>query len=375
MFALFFISHGCSFLFCSFQAGHVYYIDYKHLVGVQRKGGETPRYVADALVMFYVRHSGDFVPIAIQLGQNPGPENPIWTPNDAELDWQLAKMFVKSADSHYQTIWCHLALAHFIMEVFTVSLYRQLPPNHPVYKLLIQHTRFTVAGAQVGRDLLLTGEESVFQKILSVPGHELDFVKNCFADFHINKLIPPKDFAERGVDDVTRLPNYHFRDDALLLWTKVTEHVRKVLIQFYRSDKDVADDSEIQAFLSDVREKGLKKASADDTSNGIPVALTSIDELVEFASLILYQSSCYHASMNYGQLDYFAFAPNYPSAMRQAPPTTRGHTTNKSIMETLPNKADQAVAIAFSYYLSEPLSDEVRIRIPLNLFYTQLCCI
>lgn len=319
-----------------------------------------PRYVADAIVMFYVRHSGDFVPIAIQLGQNPGPETPIWTPNDSKSDWLLAKMHVKSADSHYQTIWCHLARAHFFMEVFTLSMYRQLPTNHPVYKLLIPHTRFTVAGAQVGRDLLLNGEESVFQKILSIPGHEPDFIKNCFADFNIDTLIPPKDFKSRGVDDPELLPKYHFRDDAMLLWNKITEEVKKILSLFYTSDKDVADDKEIQAFVTDIREEGLRKPSPDDVPNGVSTSLTTLDSLVEVTSMILFHSSCYHASMNYGQLDYFAFAPNYPSAMRQAPPSKKGEATDKLIMDTLPNKADQAVAIAFSYYLSEPLSDEVR---------------
>ena len=309
--------------------------------------------------MFYVRQSGELVPIAIQLGQKPGPETPIWTPDDAELDWLLAKTHVKSADSHYQTIWCHLARAHFLMEVFTVSMYRQLPSNHPVYKLLVQHTRFTVAGAQVGRDLLLTGEDSIFQKILSVPGQEPEFIKNCFADFHIDTLVPPKDFANRGVADPKLLPNYHFRDDAMLIWDKITEHVTKVLSLFYKSDNDVAEDVELHAFVKDVREKGLKKASADDTPSGIPEFLTSLKQLVEMTSMILFHSSCYHASMNYGQLDYFAFAPNYPSAMRQAPPTKKGETTDKMLMDTLPNKADQALTIAFAYYLSEPLSDEV----------------
>ena len=32
------------------------------------------------------------VPIAIQLGQNPGPLFPIWTPKDEPLDWLLAKV-------------------------------------------------------------------------------------------------------------------------------------------------------------------------------------------------------------------------------------------------------------------------------------------
>jgi len=308
--------------------------------------------------MFYVRRTGELVPIAIQLEQEPGPNNPIWTPNDPELSWLLAKMYVRSADVHYQTLEGHLLMAHFMMEVFTLAVYRQLPQNHPVYKILIQHTRFCVAGAQMGRDLLLNGPDSVFQKILSLQGCEREFYVKYFADFNFEQLIPPKNFAEREVDDRELLPGYHFRDDSMVIWNKITEYVEKILRLFYKKDADVADDKDLQAFVADVNENGFNKGPGA-SPNGVPTSLKTVPAMVEFVSTIIFHSSVYHASMNFSQSDYFSFGPNYPGAMRRPPPTAKVQVTEKDIMDSLPNKADQAVAIAFAYYLSEPLDDEV----------------
>lgn len=56
------------------------------------------RYTCAAMGLFYVKGTGDMVPIAIQLHQGPDVTNPLWTPNDSELDWTYAKMWLRNAD-------------------------------------------------------------------------------------------------------------------------------------------------------------------------------------------------------------------------------------------------------------------------------------
>jgi len=50
------------------------------------------------LVLLYVQASGDLVPLAIQLKQEPGDNNPIWTVHDHDENWILAKLWVRCAD-------------------------------------------------------------------------------------------------------------------------------------------------------------------------------------------------------------------------------------------------------------------------------------
>ena len=91
------------------QAGHVYIVDYKELEGINTTGEST--YTAEPLGLFYVKASGDLVPIAIQLLQQPSDTNPIWTPADSQYDWLLAKMWLRNADHRVQQVLCNFNFA------------------------------------------------------------------------------------------------------------------------------------------------------------------------------------------------------------------------------------------------------------------------
>lgn len=61
-----------------------------------RKKSKTTIYAANSAALFYVSNKKEFLPIAIQLDTND-PER-IFTPNDSDEDWLLAKMYHKSVD-------------------------------------------------------------------------------------------------------------------------------------------------------------------------------------------------------------------------------------------------------------------------------------
>lgn len=49
----------------------------------------------------------------------------------------------------------------------------------------------------------------------------------------------PLMLKERGVDDDKKLPNFHYREDALKLWAAIEEFVKEILSVYYHSDDDV----------------------------------------------------------------------------------------------------------------------------------------
>ena len=65
--------------------------------GVPCKDGA---YCAAPLCLLYVNAVGQLNPIAIQLGQKPGDDNPIFLPTDNWIDWIAAKIYYMS--SHTQ---------------------------------------------------------------------------------------------------------------------------------------------------------------------------------------------------------------------------------------------------------------------------------
>ena len=82
-------------------------VDYKILEDVPHYGqndGVERRHTCASMGLFYIRHTGDMVPLAIQLHQVPSETNPIWTPNDSEMDWIFAKMWLRNADAQWHQV-------------------------------------------------------------------------------------------------------------------------------------------------------------------------------------------------------------------------------------------------------------------------------
>ena len=142
------------------DAGHIFIIDYKILQGISTgQYNDQKVNLASPICLLYIRTNlkkeEQLVPIAIQLGQTPGKDCPIWTPNDKPLDWLLAKMWFKNADLHIQYLMMNSAGIHMFLEPFAIAMHRCLPPVHPVYKLLAEHLRFAIGTNTISRETLL----------------------------------------------------------------------------------------------------------------------------------------------------------------------------------------------------------------------------
>jgi Lipoxygenase len=126
------------------QDGQLYIADYAILADIPTVRRDTDtRYLAAPLALFVVRDpGGDLIPIAIQLGQDPGPDNPVWTPRDNPEDWIMAKLWVRCADFQIHYAISHLLKTHLIVEPFAVAMMRQLSSSHPIFKLLKPHFRW-----------------------------------------------------------------------------------------------------------------------------------------------------------------------------------------------------------------------------------------
>ena len=146
------------------EDGHIYIINHdilndiptgEKLYGEKLKTKDGKIQLAVPLCLFYVREDNKLVPIAIQLGQNPGPDHPIWTPKDEPLDWLLAKIWFLNSHMVVHQMVTHLAYTHLVVEPFAVAMHRHLPPCHPVYKLLREHLQYVIAINTIGREKLL----------------------------------------------------------------------------------------------------------------------------------------------------------------------------------------------------------------------------
>ncbi|KAI4832930.1 hypothetical protein KUCAC02_015866 [Chaenocephalus aceratus] len=332
---------------------NIFLLDYNRFDGLKANivHGKQ-QYLMATLVLLQKTLDDKLMPIAIQLKQTPAEDNPIFLPTDSEYDWLMAKMFVRSADSSEHQLNVHLLRTHLLAEVYAVSLLRNFPMVHPLYKLLVPHTRYTLQINFLARDLLIS-EDGFFDKNVASGGESLfKILQESTSSITYSSLCMPEDIAERGMEDV---PNYYYRDDGLKLWVIIQRFVEGVLSFYYKSDDEVQQDSELQKWLSDIFEHGF----LSDENTGIPQHLSSVTELVKFVTMVLFTCSAQHSAVNDGQFDYGGWMPNSPFTLQLAPPTTKGTTCEATMLNTLPDIGTSAQGMATLWLLSKPPFDFV----------------
>uniref|UniRef100_A0A669DVW2 Hydroperoxide isomerase ALOXE3 n=1 Tax=Oreochromis niloticus TaxID=8128 RepID=A0A669DVW2_ORENI len=333
--------------------GNIFLCDYKLLDGVQPNTiSRKKQYLMAPLILLQKTSDNKLMPIAIQLKQKPAKDNPIFLPTDSEYDWLLAKIFVRSANFNFYEVSVHLLRTHLLAEVFTVSLLRNLPMVHPLYKLLMPHTRYTLQINVLARQLLIS-QTGVLTRFAASGGKGvITILQKSLSSLTYSSLCIPDDIAERGLKDV---PNFYYRDDGLKLWEIIFRFVKEILTSYYKTDAEVQKDSELQNWIHDIYEHGF----LSQASTGIPQKFTTVDEMIKFVTMVIFTCSAQHSAVNSGQYDFGAWMPNSPVTLQLPPPTKKGKASEKSMLDTFPDIQTTVHGMAVMWLLSKQSSDSI----------------
>ncbi|XP_040484154.1 arachidonate 12-lipoxygenase, 12R-type [Ursus maritimus] len=334
------------------EKGNIYLADYRILEGIPtiELNGRKQHHCAP-LCLLHFGPEGNMMPIAIQLSQTPGPDCPIFLPSDSEWDWLLAKTWVRYAEFYCHEAISHLLETHLIAEAFCLAMMRQLPMCHPLYKLLVPHTRYTIQINSIGRALLLNeGGLSARGMSLGLEGFAEVMVR-ALSETTYNSLYLPNDFVERGVQD---LPGYYYRDDSLAVWDALERYVTEIITYYYPCDAAVEGDPELQSWVQEI----FKECLLGRESSGFPQRLRTVPELIRYVTIVIYTCSAKHAAVNTGQLEYTAWMPNFPSSMRNPPMQAKGLTTLETFMDTLPDVKTTCITLLVLWTLSREPDDK-----------------
>uniref|UniRef100_A0A3Q3FXG9 Arachidonate 15-lipoxygenase type B n=1 Tax=Labrus bergylta TaxID=56723 RepID=A0A3Q3FXG9_9LABR len=341
---------------------NIYLCDYKLLDGVEANTiNGKKQYLMAPLVLLQRTPDDKLMPIAIQLKQTPGEDNPIFYPSDTKYDWLMAKIFVRSADFNFHELNIHLLRTHLLAEVFAVSLLRNVPMVHPLYKLLIPHTRYSLHINHMARNRLISDDACGGEGMFSI-------LKRSMASMTYSSLCIPDDIAERGMEAV---PNYYYRDDGLKLWDIIHKFVKGILKCYYKSDDDVKKDSELQKWISDIIVEGF----LSNANTGLLHRLRWSTALVKFVTMVIFTCSVQHSAVNSGQFDYGAWMPNAPISLQLPPPTTKGTTSEATMLEMFPDVNVTVQGMATIHLLSNQSSDFVPLgKYPDEHFFEKIPC-
>jgi len=351
----------------------LYIADYKIFDGV--KAGDFPpeytKYLCAPLALFAVPPddcSQSLVPVAIQCNQDPGSENPIFTPpplgtpESQRWSWLIAKTIVQIADANYHELISHLGRTHLLIEPFIIATARELAPNHPLGILLRPHFQGTLfinnaatvglinKGGIVDATFGCTIDESLRIALEGVRGYPFSF----------NDSMLPKFFEQRGVDDVTKLPDYPYRDDAMLIWEAIHQWVNSYISVYYQSDRDVVDDTELQSWCETlVADNGGRMIGFGESDSSGGLDIHSRAYLIDAVTLIIFTSSVQHAAVNFAQATYMSYTPNMPFAGYQPAPKCTMGATKDDYFDLIPPLEQAETQMNIAYTLG-------------SVYYTQL---
>ena len=325
----------------------LYWCNYAILEGISVRQG---CHLAKPISLFYARHDGQFLPIAIQLFQSPA-DGPIFTPNDDPGLWLAAKTYAQSADAQVHEVVEHLLHGHLIVEVFDLAMHRTLPDAHPINQLLTPHLEFTMAVNNSARTKMLAPDGPIDKTMaVGAKGAFELMARAWWEQWDFNRHNIPLDLAARGVDDVDALPNYPWRDDALRMWEIIQRYITGMVHTFYATDEDVRGDAELQAFHAEIR------GGMGGNVRGLPGGDEGFSDrtvLIEMLTRLVYAASAGHAGGNNGQFDYYGFIPNTPGAMYRPAPKSKSETwTDRDLIAALPRFKPASIQILMVRLLS-----------------------
>ena len=284
------------------------------------------------------------VPVAIQCGQDPASNPMFLRPSAGKTpafwSWQMAKKVVQTADLNYHEMFVHLGHTHLVSEAFCVATHRCLAPTHPLNVLLRPHFEGDIWINLLAALIILT--PGTFGDLVLGPPIALQQQSAVNArlafDFYAN--MPPSDFKSRGIDDIQALPDYPYRDDALLNWNAISKWVSEYISVYYTSDQDVIADRELTAWVSELANSGRIKGFK---------TITSRAQLTSVIAMVIFTASAQHAAVNFPQKEMMTYAPLF-SGYNSSPPPTK--TSGATQADWLNQQPGPFVSMVNMYFLS-----------------------
>ncbi len=259
------------------------------------------------------------LPVAIQCG--PSAEgHQIYTPKDG-YSWKMAKACVLASHNNHHEVITHLGLTHLLVDPIVMATRIRLHNKHPIYRLLSPHFEGTVSINVGARAFLFLPERSIDRLIGSKIELNYTFLRKERLAYSFRDNAPPKVFERQGIADRTKLPNFPYREDALLIWDAVHSWISDYVSIWYQSDADIRADFELQGWANEIQNVG--EVNDFCLSGG---GVQGRDDLIDMLTMIIFTAGPQHAAVNFSQMTDMTFVPANPMGAYAPAPRGTGHS-------------------------------------------------
>ncbi|KAI5057411.1 hypothetical protein GOP47_0027426 [Adiantum capillus-veneris] len=341
---------------------------------------EGRKMYASRTILFYTG-VGTLLPIAIELSLPPpskgAPVNRrVFTPSSdssSHWKWQLAKAHVRSNDAGYHQLVNHWLRSHATVEPYVIASHRQLSKMHPVFTLLQPHFRYTLEINASARQLLINAD-GVIENCFTPGPFSLEISSAAYKSlWRFDQESLPADLLRRGmaIEDPHQenglqlvIEDYPYASDGILVWNAITKWVDEYVSLYYKDDKVVEGDVELQAWWDEIKNTGHE----DKKGEAWWPQLKTPQDLKSILSTIIWITSGFHAAINFGQYDYAGYVPNRPCMTRRLIPEDGDFSSfdyhefsqnpGKFFLSTIPNHLQATTLMAVVDTLSSHSPDE-----------------
>lgn len=360
-------NNGVIDLIKSANENRLFIVDYPLLKNLKITDLQHGKYVGSPVAIFHNTDKG-LEPVLIQL-QKGRVITPGITGSAAD-DWMRAKLYLQTADATHHQLIAHLTYTHLAMEALAIATPRQLPISHPVYQLLSPHFKFLIAINNRTNNIFLAEGAAIDHLMATTMETSIKLMNQAYREksFWYYSLL--NDIELRGIEPQL-LPDYPYRDDALLLWQAIAKYTTRYLQRYYPDDKSVIADPYLQAWAEELGAPLNTRPKSDfpqaptwfpqeliaalaiepqqlPSYPRVPgfIKIGSLQQLIDIATITIFTCGPQHAALNFSQFDYFGYVPNAPLANYSRPDTT----TN--LDEILPSTARDLEQMQLSFALS-----------------------
>ncbi|KAL3538114.1 hypothetical protein ACH5RR_001480 [Cinchona calisaya] len=337
----------------------------------------TKTYASRTLLL--LQKDGTLKPLAIELslphpeGDQFGAISKVYTPAEGGLEnsiWQLAKAYVAVNDSGIHQLITHWLHTHAVIEPIVIATNRHLSVLHPIYKLLHPHFRDTININAVGRQVL-TNAKGVIEVTLFPSRYTMEMSSFLYRDWVFPEHALPADLIKRKVAVMDSnfpyglrllIEDYPYAVDGLKIWSAIKEWVTDYCSFYYKTDKMIQEDTELQSWWKEVIERG----HADKKDEPWWPQMRTTNELIDSCTVIIWLSSALHASNNFGQWSYAGYQPNRPTTSRRFMPEPGSpeyeelkSNPDKVFLKTITAQKQTLLGLSTIEILSRHTSDEV----------------
>lgn len=303
----------------------------------------TPAYGAGCQAYFYIDDAGDFLPLAVKLIVKGREDSAlVYTPKDTIDEWLFAKMTINANDGWHST-WGHTTMSHAAAEAPYLAAIRTLSDNHPIMGILhrVENTPWSIRPNL--EDSLVNGTADTGPKYYPWTAdaarawankvYSSGEVSNFSSNYFLTSL------RARGLIDYEHGPalkSFPFYEDTTVLMKVIGEFMSSFIDSYYKSDRDVANDRELQAWL---------KETVPGKVHDFPKHISTKKDITEILVHQAYLGSIVHTVMsgNGNQLDIMAL-PFTSAGWQQPIPTEKGAITD--ILSWMPTPEGAAWQVA-----------------------------